>query len=341
MSSSKNWQLEGKYQINHLHSTWFLINIHGLLLSICWFTPRLKLLYNLVSSFVCNAVWLSTCNLRIFAGFGLVVLGSPHHFQGPLLAEQVLASLCFFLVHRLHYLLEDMLLAIFRYFLCAVFLQDLAIPILISWLAILEEVFLVDFLNYLADGLIPFFILWFVVCLFGRWVDLVEIFIIWEVLLLNLVMIWSLLFFEVLAHRLSIGWLALGKRPWAVTLAGDAVIDSLLNLLNIYVEDVALISIGLEPLDDVLVELAVVAPRIWVGVLFAVAGHVILVQLQYLFVQFVVQLSRYNWVFLIQLVLQNEIPDEACSRRNLAFSSGNNEFKDIFVLLLVLFAELL
>ena len=202
------------------------------------------------------------CYLGLFAGLGLVALGRTRLFQGPLLAQKVLPSLGLFLVHGFHYLLEDVLLAIFRYFLGALFLLVCVIRVEVGLLSIFEEVHLVEFLDDLADRFIPFFLKRFSVSLFGRRVDLVGIFIIREVLLLDLVILWRLLFLLILVKRPCVDCLAGSNGATAVTLAGNAVIDSFLDLLDVDVEDVTLVSIGLEPLHDVLVELAVVAPRI-------------------------------------------------------------------------------
>ena len=73
-----------------------------------------------------------------------------------------------------------------------------------------------------------------------------------------------------------------------VGFVGDAVVDLFLNLLDINVENIALVSICFEPLDDILIKLALVSVWVWVGIFLTVAGHFILVELQDLFMELVV-----------------------------------------------------
>lgn len=87
--------------------------------------------------------------------------------------------------------------------------------------------------------------------------------------------------------------------------------------------------------------LAVVAERVRVCVLFAVARYVILIKLHYQLVQLVVQLFGYDRVLLIQIVFQNELPDEGGTRWHLTLCSCQKELQNVLIRLLVLFIVVL
>lgn len=70
---------------------------------------------------------------------------------------------------------------------------------------------------------------------------------------------------------------------------------------------------------------------IGIRVFFAVTRHVVLVELHDLFVQLVVQVSRYNRVALVQTMLLDELADEASARRYLTLGSGHQELQDMIV----------
>ena len=134
--------------------------------------------------------------------------------------------------------------------------------------------------------LIPFFMQWFAFGLGLCGVYLIEFIILKVFCFFSFFIFWMLFLFEVIAEGAdSFTW---DHRTTTVGFVGDAVVDLFLNLLDINVENIALVSICFKPLDDILIKLALISVWVWVGIFLTVAGHFILVELQDLFMELVV-----------------------------------------------------
>lgn len=112
---------------------------------------------------------------------------------------------------------------------------------------------------------------------------------------------------------------------YLVFITSLTLIKTLLDLLDVYIKNVVIFGVVLEPPDNVLPERAVKLARVGVGVLLAIARHVILVQLHYLFVQLLVQFRRHVGVSLVKFMFHDKLPDKVGAGWHLTLSPCSNE----------------